>query len=133
MNVDIKAILLERRIITDSGCWLYTGGKFSNGYGSIKYKGKTHAVHRLSLSVFKDIIFGVEDNANHIKECPNKHCFNPDHLYKGTQIDNMADRHSKCESCGIIKEKPGRCMRCKRKYMKKYMRDRYRRLHGIEA
>lgn len=31
---------------------------------------------------------------NHVRECQYKHCFNPNHLYIGTQAQNMADRDS---------------------------------------
>lgn len=93
MNKDIKLRLLDRRRIDPvTGCWLYTGSILSNGYGNIKYKGKTKLVHRLSLEVFKNVIFEADEQSNHTIECPNKHCFNPDHLYKGTQTNNMRDR-----------------------------------------
>jgi len=96
MKKDIKDRLIEKRIVDPvTNCWLYTGAKYSNGYGFIKYQGKAHLVHRLSLMIFKDIIFDEGEQSNHNKECPHKHCFNPDHLYKGTQTDNMGDRYAK--------------------------------------
>ncbi len=96
MKKPIKDRLFEKRKIDPiTGCWLWMGGKFLNGYGTIKVKGKSNPIHRLSLEIFKGVIFGKDEQANHIRECPYKHCFNPDHLYKGTQKQNMADLKSK--------------------------------------
>jgi hypothetical protein len=114
MNRDIKDRLLDKRIISNNGCWLWQGARFINGYGSIKYYGKTNLVHRLSLEIFRDIKLSTNDN--HIRECPNKHCFNPDHLYKGTQTENMTDFGVKCKLCGGPKVKGKRCRMCKMKY-----------------
>lgn len=121
MNKDIKLRLFERRFIDETtNCWLWKGTINTNGYGSIKYKGKAILVHRLSLIVFKDVVFGINEQANHIKECKNKHCFNPDHLYKGTQVDNMTDFGTTCKLCGESKVKGKRCRKCKMKYNREY-------------
>jgi hypothetical protein len=83
--------LLENRVIHPLyGCWLWTLGRKPNGYGEIKWKGKTYTVHRLAYVEFKG-----KEPKNHVLhklECPHKHCFNPDHLYDGTNIDNYLDR-----------------------------------------
>lgn len=73
-------------------CWLWLGYCDEKGYGRIKYQGKTIRVHRVSA-----IIHGIikeEDEvtqANHKKECPNRNCWNPEHIYSGTHEDNMRD------------------------------------------
>lgn len=125
MNRDLKLRLLGKRKINEiTGCWLWTG-VISNHYGQIKVKGKGKSVHRLALELFKGIIFGPNEQANHIKECPNKHCFNPDHLYKGEQHNNNTDKIKFiCPNCGKEKKK-GRCQNCKKLYMRKYMKVYY--------
>jgi len=97
-SADIKTRLLRKRLIDPvTDCWLYIGSRYKGRkgelkYGFIKYQNKNVLVHRLSLIVFKDIVFDVNEQSNHILECKNMHCFNPDHLYKGTQKQNMEDR-----------------------------------------
>lgn len=69
-----------------TGCWLHTGWKDKDGYGSINYKNKKYKIHRFSYEYF---IGPLTNQANHT--CPNKNCFNPTHLYDGTQQENMQD------------------------------------------
>ena len=89
------------------------------GYGSIKYKSKTYAVHRLALTLFRDVVFNSDEQANHQKFCPNKHCFNPEHLYVGTQEDNMLDKPTTCPDCARLKRK---CRPCKAMANSKFYR-----------
>jgi hypothetical protein len=88
---------LEARTIKDSvtGCWLWQG-TISDGYGQLKYEGKVIKVHRLSAMIYlgynlSDEIYQVLHNA----ECPNRNCWNPDHLHIGTNEDNHAERKPK--------------------------------------
>lgn len=112
---DLITLLIGRRRINEIGCWLYTGGRFTSGYGSLKYRSKSYPVHRLSLELFKGVVFNSGEQANHIIDCPNKHCFNPEHLYKGTQLDNMSDLHGLiCKRCGSIRIQGVRCKKCKK-------------------
>jgi hypothetical protein len=84
--------LLTNRIIDSNGCWLWTGGKQANGYGKIRFGTGHWTTHRLSLFVFKPGEFSLSENVLHKPECNNPSCFNPEHLYSGTQTDNMQDR-----------------------------------------
>jgi len=83
-------ILITRRIIHPiTQCWLYTLGQDQDGYGKLKYKGRTYAVHRISYKYF---VGDIENQVLHKLDCPHKHCFNSEHLYDGTHDDNMRDR-----------------------------------------
>lgn len=91
MNKSIVDRIKENIEIGGLNHWLWKGS-LSNGRAVIKYKGKTCTVARLVLEIFKDEKFGPDEQANHKPPCNIKHCINPDHLYKGTQTDNMKDR-----------------------------------------
>src|SRR5258705_13029566 len=75
-------------VYRDNGCWEYTKGR-QEGYAQIKYQDKaqlvTHIVWRIMHG--KKIRKGFQLNHN----CDNPHCYNPDHLYKETQADNLHD------------------------------------------
>lgn len=83
-------VLISRRIIHPiTQCWLYTLGQDKDGYGKIKFKGKTYRVHILAYKYF---VGEPKNQILHKFECPFKYCFNPEHLYDGTHNDNMRDR-----------------------------------------
>lgn len=72
---------------TDS-CWNWVGPT-RKGYGSIWVDGKNVRVHRASWVLkFGEIPSGLLV----LHKCDNPSCVNPDHLYIGTQKDNMKDK-----------------------------------------
>lgn len=81
-----KDRLLERRVVVGD-CWEWSGSKDPCGYGRIKSLGKNFSVHRIAYELW---IGSVEDNSV-LHKCDNPSCFNPDHLFLGTQADNMKD------------------------------------------
>lgn len=72
-------------------CWIWTGAK-KGGYGYIKYKGKTLAMHRY---MFEKYNHEIPKNMNICHKCDNPACVNPKHLWLGTQKDNIRDMFSK--------------------------------------
>lgn len=101
---------LPKVIDSVTGCWLYQGYTL-RGYGVICINYIDYYVSRLSIVAYLDInYFDSKIEACHKPKCPNKHCFNPDHLYAGTHAQNMNDKiitrthqqHSKlvCPKCG---------------------------------
>ncbi|HWY33590.1 MAG TPA: hypothetical protein VNX68_03020 [Nitrosopumilaceae archaeon] len=77
--------------LPNNGCWIWLGYTNPKGYGEIHFNKRTERVHRLSAHLFLGL--DLEDKkqfANH-KECLNKNCWNPEHLYVGTAQDNTND------------------------------------------
>lgn len=85
---------LLARIVRDdaTGCWLWTGILKTGGYGVIKVRGKNVATHRASYEAF---VGAIPDGTFVLHRCDVRHCINPDHLFLGSQTDNMRDMVSK--------------------------------------
>lgn len=80
--------LMTRRLVLQSGCWLYTGGKTTCGYGQVNVNGRRWQVHRLAAILYKNwCISGMVV----MHSCDNPACFNPVHLRLGTQTENLRD------------------------------------------
>lgn len=86
-----KRFFLKRSIIDPiTNCWLYKL-KLSGGYARVTYENQRNLLHRLSLHVYKEFDLNSHLDALHIQFCPNKNCWNPEHLYAGTEKQNSAD------------------------------------------
>lgn len=72
------------RITTPEGCWPWTGGKHTFGYGSTV----NGSAHRVAYKLAKG-----EIPAGHVvrHQCHNPICCRPDHLLTGTQKENVHD------------------------------------------
>ena len=94
---------LEQRFLakvnkdTTTGCWEWTG--YTNrkgGYGHISKnvgykKQKNVKAHRLSYELYN----GPIGLLHVLHTCDNPKCVNPEHLFLGTNRDNMQDKMSK--------------------------------------
>jgi hypothetical protein len=75
-----------------TGCWEFTGSKNRKGYGTLGNNNTTAMAHRVSWqSVNGDIPVGMLV----LHRCDNPPCVNPDHLFLGTNQDNMDDMTAK--------------------------------------
>lgn len=88
-NKTVKERLFEnRRIDPITNCWLWTGKLQYYGHALIKINYKSMTVPR---AAYEEFIGPLKDFCLHKRECPNAHCFNPNHLYDGTQSENRMD------------------------------------------
>lgn len=82
-----------KRVIKTDGCWLWTGALDNCGYGQIHLgMGKHCRAHRASWEIHNGGIAGGLDVLHHYDNPP---CTRPDHLFLGTQADNVADMDKK--------------------------------------
>lgn len=86
-------ILLNTKKVSGSDCVLWTGAVNSSGYGRC---GNTYWAKYYKVNMAHQLAFVVAYGAyeryfqlNHT--CDNPLCVNPDHLYLGTQQDNIKD------------------------------------------
>ena len=129
----------------DDYCWCWTASTTQHGYGRISWRGVVRRVHRVVASLVYGIDLDGEDRVCH--HCDTPSCFRPDHLFIGTQADNVADMvrkgraaggdkpHSYCakghplEGDNIKPDKRGRrrCRECDRQSQREYYRRRKER------
>jgi hypothetical protein len=82
--------LIDRiQLDNQTGCWNWRGAKNSSGYGIASYLGKVVNAHRLSAHLWLKLPLG--DKRQVLHRCDNPSCFNPKHLFLGTQADNLLD------------------------------------------
>lgn len=77
-------------VITDSGCWEWSGFKNQGGYGIVRFRGVLTPVHRLAYETW---VGPIPEGYVVRHKCDNPPCINPEHLETGTQADNVRDRH----------------------------------------
>ena len=70
-------------------CWIWLAGKSSAGYGSFRTDAWKHVyAHRLSWELMRG---PIPDGLLVLHHCDNPSCVNPDHLFLGTNRDNVLD------------------------------------------
>ena len=69
-----------------NNCWIWTGLKDNDGYGWFRLNGMKRT-HRLSVE-----LDGRDPTGMYVLHtCDNPSCVNPEHLYVGTQKENVRD------------------------------------------
>lgn len=89
----LTAYVLENyATVPESGCWLWLGGWDKEGYGRISKEGVQTKAHR----AFYEIHVGqIPAGMLVCHRCDTPSCVNPNHLFLGTNRDNVLDKVKK--------------------------------------
>lgn len=85
------------KVVKTDTCWIWIGAGSTSkkGYGQIRLpgaKGRQTSAHRVSWILHRgEIPIGLDV----LHKCDNPPCVNPDHLFLGTNQDNVNDKVSK--------------------------------------
>jgi len=73
-------------------CWEWQGAINSHGYGTIRERCKSKGAHVIA---FRSANGDVPGGLCVCHTCDNRRCCNPEHLFLGTNLDNISDRDAK--------------------------------------
>src|SRR5688500_9910632 len=76
------------------GCWNWPGrDRGPSGYGGISWHGREYYAHRVAFCLAHGMApMSLSPDIGVLHTCDNRRCCNPDHLWLGTNDDNVADK-----------------------------------------
>ena len=83
------------KFLVGDGCWEWTASKTRGGYGQISIGGHSARPVRAHRAVYETLIGPIPPDALLCHQCDNPGCVRPDHMFIGTQYDNMRDARDK--------------------------------------
>lgn len=83
-----EALMARTVIDPTTGCWNWTGPRIPKGYGYMTVDYVKNYIHRLAWQTYN----GPIPTGKHVcHTCDNPPCWNPAHLWLGTNMDNRRD------------------------------------------
>lgn len=95
---------ISRTNVNSNGCWVWTGTKLPRGYGQfsdITVRRSPMLAYRYAYLKF---IGSIPGGMEVLHKCDNPSCVNPEHLFCGSQSDNLRDAALKKRHWNSAKE-----------------------------
>ena len=83
---------LEKTAVDERGCHIWQSTIHRDGYGKFWFKGANPQAHRVAYTLFKG---EIPDGMCVLHKCDVRKCVNPEHLFLGSLLDNIADMDTK--------------------------------------
>lgn len=90
-EADLRQRFFSKITPGENGCILWTGAKRPKGYGLMSVDGKPHNATHVSWR----LKHGDWPEQHLLHRCDNPPCINPEHLFEGTNQDNVDDKMAK--------------------------------------
>lgn len=91
--MDKALVRFWQKVDTSSDCWVWTGSQTAPGWhGIIMWDGRRQTASRVSWQIHNG---PIPDGIKVLHRCDNAPCVRPEHLWLGSQRDNMRDCSSK--------------------------------------
>lgn len=91
MKPVIQRVLDKVVRIPFSGCWIFTGATNEAGYGIVGTGGRGQPNDRAHRITYRHYCGPIPDGMFVCHSCDTPSCCNPDHLFLGTNQDNVDD------------------------------------------
>jgi hypothetical protein len=76
----------------DDDCWLWLGSIKNKGYGQFWYSHKQRLSHKIAYILAKG---PIPENLHILHSCDNPPCCNPNHLFVGTNLENVRQKQER--------------------------------------
>lgn len=111
MNITTKD-RFERKVLPwfeNNGCQLWVGScnnsaRKGSGHGRFYLNGAYPLAHRVAYGLY---VGPIREGMQVLHKCDNPRCVNPEHLFLGTQVDNITDMNSKGRAVALKGEAHG--------------------------
>jgi hypothetical protein len=109
-----KDRLLSQTVRQPDGCWTFQGARNNRGYGMLSVNGIVKGAHVVSFEIHR----GPVNGKYVLHSCDERSCVNPDHLWLGTQSENVEDAIRKGTHACVLNKGYGTrsCNECEREY-----------------
>jgi len=90
--------LLSRYVVDDNDCWIYQGEIGRHGYGVVTIGQRRDGDRRRVQAhryFYESLRSAIPDGLFCCHKCDVRACVNPDHIFLGTQQDNISDMMAK--------------------------------------
>jgi hypothetical protein len=90
--VSSAAERFAEKYLSGDGCWQWISTRTKKGYGHFWFDGAPWQAHRVSYVLN---VGEIPHGMHVLHRCDNPGCVRPDHLFLGSNMDNVADKIAK--------------------------------------